>query len=361
MNAVALPPHDEQAESGVLGCVLLDPKTLPAVRAALRWPEAFYLLSHCDIYEAILALDAAGKAIDTITIAAQLRASGKFEHVGGLAYLSELPDKTPSAANLPYYMRIVRAHSITRRETEIEADAKADLEARPELAPTIRKVKLAELSELYASAGTPDSFPAFDDAAELTEASMPTPPAIVDGLLRRGEKCVIGGASKSFKSWAALDLGLSVSHGMPWLGRETLPGRVLFVNLELPLWCIRKRILDIANARGVRLDAGKLLLWTLRGQRISAEQLLQTLSDRKPSDLALIIVDPAYKLLQGRDENSAGDIAGLLGVFERMTAETGAAVVIPAHFAKGNAAGKESMDRISGSGVSPAIRIRSSR
>ena len=53
----------------------------------------------------------------------------------------------------------------------------------------------------------------------------------------------------------------------------------------------------------------------------------------------------------GRDENNAGDINSLLNEIERLAVQSGAAVVFGAHFSKGNQAGKESIDRISGSGV----------
>jgi hypothetical protein len=66
---------------------------------------------------------------------------------------------------------------------------------------------------------------------------------------------------------------------------------------------------------------------------------------------ALIILDPAYKLLGAADENSARDITGMLNAVEELAVTTGAAVAFGAHFAKGNAASKESLDRISGSGV----------
>src|ERR1019366_1572546 len=66
---------------------------------------------------------------------------------------------------------------------------------------------------------------------------------------------------------------------------------------------------------------------------------------------ALIILDPIYKLYGGTDENAAGDVAALLNSLERLAVETGAAIAFGAHFAKGNAAGKEAIDRISGSGV----------
>jgi AAA domain len=68
-------------------------------------------------------------------------------------------------------------------------------------------------------------------------------------------------------------------------------------------------------------------------------------------DVQLIVLDPVYKLLGGRDENSAGDISELLNEIEKLAVETGAAVAFGAHYSKGNQAGKESIDRISGSGV----------
>ena len=201
------------------------------------------------------------------------------------------------------------------------------------------------------AAPTLRALPAFDDAATLAAETLPTPPAIIEGLLRRGEKAVLGGASKSFKSWASLDIAIAVSHGVPWLGRAVAPGNALVVNLELPRWCLRKRVLDVAAARSLRLEPGRLILWTLRGVRVTAEQLRLTIAERKPENLALVIIDPAYKLLDGRDENSACDIGNLLANFEGIAADTGAAILIPAHFAKGNASHKESQDRISGSGV----------
>jgi len=66
---------------------------------------------------------------------------------------------------------------------------------------------------------------------------------------------------------------------------------------------------------------------------------------------SLIIIDPVYKGLGDRDENRAGDVASLLNEVERLSVTSGAAVAFGAHFAKGNAAGKEAIDRISGSGV----------
>jgi hypothetical protein len=66
---------------------------------------------------------------------------------------------------------------------------------------------------------------------------------------------------------------------------------------------------------------------------------------------SLVIIDPTYKLLGIADENSATDITALLNMVDALATTTGAAVVLAGHFAKGNASAKETIDRISGSGV----------
>jgi len=63
------------------------------------------------------------------------------------------------------------------------------------------------------------------------------------------------------------------------------------------------------------------------------------------------VPDPIYKTLQGRDENAAGDVGQVCNEIEAVAVQTGAAVAFGAHFAKGNAAAKQAIDRISGSGV----------
>ena len=95
-----------------------------------------------------------------------------------------------------------------------------------------------------------------------------------------------------------------------------------------------------------------LLIWNLRGFARPAAELFAEVQERVAGrDIAMIICDPIYKLALGGDENSAGEVAVLLNEFEILATSTGAAVVFAAHFAKGDALLKSSIDRISGSGV----------
>lgn len=104
-----LPPHSEEAEQGVLGCLLLDPHLLgeTSLRLKRSREEAFYDLRHRVIYATMADMYEKHIMIDTITLMQQLKDSQQLEAVGGVVYISSLPDAVPSAANLEYYLNIV--------------------------------------------------------------------------------------------------------------------------------------------------------------------------------------------------------------------------------------------------------------
>lgn len=105
-----LPPHSVEAEAGVLGCIFLSPQEcIPiCVERFKDRSDVFYLLTHRTIYETVVGMCDQGKAIDVITVQQVLRDRKQLEEVGGVAYLAALPDAVPSAANLGYYIDIVR-------------------------------------------------------------------------------------------------------------------------------------------------------------------------------------------------------------------------------------------------------------
>ena len=93
-------------------------------------------------------------------------------------------------------------------------------------------------------------------------------------------------------------------------------------------------------------------IWNLRGHATDFSALIPKILGRiRDTGYSLILIDPIYKGLGARNENDAGDIASLLNEVEQLAAKSGAAAVFGAHFSKGNQAGKESIDRIGGSGV----------
>lgn len=112
-----LPPHSIEAEQGVLGCVLLSPNDCmgEAIERFKEGPEVFYDLRHQVIYSALAEMYDQRQAIDLITVQQRLKNSQLLDQIGGLAYLSSLPDAVPSAANLEYYVDIVREKHLLRR------------------------------------------------------------------------------------------------------------------------------------------------------------------------------------------------------------------------------------------------------
>jgi len=112
-----LPPHSIEAEQGVLACALLAPQESLAecLQQLKAGSEVFYDLRHRTLYEALVAMYDAKEAIDLITLQQWLQDRKLLEAVGGLEYLLPLPDRVPSAANLKYYLDIVREKFILRR------------------------------------------------------------------------------------------------------------------------------------------------------------------------------------------------------------------------------------------------------
>ena len=109
-----VPPHSIEAESSVLGGLLLDNGAWDRV-GDLLVDNDFYRHEHKLIYAAIGALINASKPADVITVNEQLQNQGKAEEIGGLGYLNSLAQYVPSASNIRRYAEIVRERSILRK------------------------------------------------------------------------------------------------------------------------------------------------------------------------------------------------------------------------------------------------------
>ncbi|MGV3773127.1 MAG: replicative DNA helicase, partial [Verrucomicrobiales bacterium] len=116
-NIDRLPPHSIEAEQGVLGCIMLSPNDGMGVviEKIKRGSEVFYDLRHQVIFD-VLSLMYDGKdPIDLITLQQKLKDNNQLEAVGGIAYLAGLLECVPSAANLGYYLEIVREKYVLRK------------------------------------------------------------------------------------------------------------------------------------------------------------------------------------------------------------------------------------------------------
>lgn len=106
-DQVRVPPHSSEAESSVLGALLLDKDAIIAVAEFLKG-EDFYDERHKQIYEAILSLFEERTPVDVLTVTQRLKKKKALKNVGGAAYLSQLTNRVPTAAHVEHYGKIVR-------------------------------------------------------------------------------------------------------------------------------------------------------------------------------------------------------------------------------------------------------------
>ena len=107
-------PNNLDAEQALLGCMLIDNEILADVLDGLDSND-FYQESHQYIISAIKMIFADRKPLDIVTLSDRLESDGNLEKAGGISYITEITQTTPSAANYQYYLDIVKRDSVNRK------------------------------------------------------------------------------------------------------------------------------------------------------------------------------------------------------------------------------------------------------
>src|SRR5437763_5635574 len=107
-------PHSVEAEQGVLGSMLISPREIIAECVEKISEQYFYVPAHQTVYKVLVELWNAGQGIDLITFTQVLRDRNVLETVGGAAAVTSLFTFVPTAANVGYYLEIVRDKYILR-------------------------------------------------------------------------------------------------------------------------------------------------------------------------------------------------------------------------------------------------------
>jgi hypothetical protein len=345
-----LPPWSKDSEEAVLGCILTDAEySFPLLEKEGISNRHFFDGRYSNLFLQLAQFHSERVLISDLSVLfPKLKAAGSNIEP---SLLTSLQDKVPSARNLPHYLpelksAFARRMLLKRGQTalDIALDQKVSLEALLD--------SINQFDEAARHSFGRNKLPEIEDASNLTRQTQEKPPELVYGLLHKGSKLVLGGGSKSFKTWTLTDLALSVAYGEPWLSFKTARGKVLYLNLELQSWSFADRLHAVAKSKGIKIEPGALEIWNLRGYSASYDVLLPKIKKRiEQAGHSLIVLDPVYKLLGNLDENSAGDMGKLMNSLEDLATQTGAAIAFGAHFSKGNQSSKESIDRISGSGV----------
>jgi len=193
----------------------------------------------------------------------------------------------------------------------------------------------------------------WDAIKPVATLAEPEPPVIIDGLWRKEEVLLLGGHSKSWKSWAQMDLMFCISNNLGWLvWPKTFGGKVLHIDLELFSAEIKRRYELIGESYGKgNLDNIEIL--SLRGAAFHLSDLTELAEHIVPDKYSAVSFDPTYRLLAGAglSESDAGVIIDIMNRALQFAKKLKSGVDLLQHFSKGNQSDKRAIDAFSGSGV----------
>lgn len=188
--------------------------------------------------------------------------------------------------------------------------------------------------------------------AELKVQHPELHPPIIHGLLRECEYAGFVGASKSYKTFAAMDMGLSVASGRyAWMGHfQTVPGKVLYIDNELHAATLVNRFLKIANARKLHPEdyENDLFVESLRGNWKD----IHSITDQyRGGGFKLVFLDALYRVTPGGvSENDNSAMKDVFNVIDAFAQREKCAVVFVHHSSKGDQSDKAVTDVGSGAG-----------
>ncbi|MEI6690889.1 MAG: replicative DNA helicase [bacterium] len=336
MSTVKVPPHSDDAETSVLGSILIDTNAIVQVSEFLR-PEHFYQAKHTDIYDAMLLLYELREPIDLVTLPEKLRSLKKLAGVGGVAYLSSLVEEVPSAANVRHYGEIIRDYA--SRRSLISGGSEMIEMGYDEAQPIIQILDAAEqkvfsLSQSNVKQGfvqlksvLSESFDRLDELHKRSDSLR----GVATGLADL-DNCLAGlqdsnliilaarpGMGKTALALNTIALNAAVNSKVPVgffsleMSKEELVDRLLVAQAEIDAWKLKTGKLGpsefekISEAMGILAEAPlfiddtpgiSVLEMRTKARRLKAEH-----------NLGLVIVD-YLQLVKGRNlENRVQEVA----------------------------------------------------
>src|SRR3954470_11107971 len=112
-----LPPQNQEAETSVLGAILLSEQALDGLLIDVKLkPDDFYRQRHRLIFKAMIRLKdkTDPEPVDVLTVSEELDRAGELEEAGGTAFVHSLPNLVPAAGNARHYAKIVKEHAMLR-------------------------------------------------------------------------------------------------------------------------------------------------------------------------------------------------------------------------------------------------------
>lgn len=210
------PPHSIEAEEYLLSCCFLDgAETMARCVIGKIAAESFYVPSHRLIYQHLLALYRAGKPIDLMVLAEEMKKSGQLDGVGGYPGLTQISSRVPTTSQAGYFISTVRKlaqrRAIIKGVNELMDKAYEGDDVTDLLHPIenfIWQVRASDNVESRARGIGSFEIPDEKDPATL----------LGDRYICRGHACLIVGGSGMGKSTIAYQASIAWALGRPFLG-----------------------------------------------------------------------------------------------------------------------------------------------
>lgn len=322
-----LEPQNIDAEEAVLGCILLyGEKAIPALIDLGLEPGDFHRSHYGSTYAAAVRLSEQGKAIDKITVCAELRrvnalwpGSTTAEQVR--VQLDQLTAKPPDAGNAAAYGEIVqttaghrRRHRAALHVLQNPGDESEWEQMLVDAAPIASTNRYAHRRvDLEALMAKPDS-----------EIPWRCDEFVVDGHLT-----VLVGEGGEGKSMLTLAMSKAVQLGTTEAGIDCKAGKVVIFDAENGEWILRDRL------RSAQIPIGELEVYDAEGLDLLRNKADQQWVVKRSHGAALVIFDSLRMMCPGAEENNSDHMAPAVDFFKSLTRKTGAAGLLVHHANKG--------------------------
>ena len=308
-----IPPQNIEAEMSILGGIFLDNGTVDQVSTMIS-SEDFYRNTHRHIFDAMCELADKNEPIDLVTLSAILKKKGELEEVGGGAYLDNLIDYVPTAANIAYYCRIVADKSAARKmlaHTQAASGLIYDDKPIEEIMNEIEQALNINTSKKIAEPA--DVKDVLRDTIHIIETRSETSgklqgmPYGIDHLdnvtdgAHRGELIVVAGRPSMGKTSFGLNVMESIcSSGLHALlftlemSRQNIMDKILSSRANIKYHNIRKGLLERNGWEKLAQGAGKICDWHLHiddTPGITFREIRSKTRRLKKKGLDLMIVD----------------------------------------------------------------------
>ncbi len=335
-----LPPQNLEAESSVLGSLMLDKDAIIKIADVVH-SEDFYDEKHKYIYLAMLELFEKSTSIDILTVSNLLDEQKRLEFIGGSSYLAQLVNSVPTSAHITHYASIVRRKGSLRRLIQAAGEItnlgyKEDTDIETILDQAEQKLfgvsqKFLKQNFVPMAQVLHETFERLDHLHKNKGQLRGIPTGYVDldqklGGLQKSDLIILAARPSMGKTSLALDMArnaatqhkIGVGIFSLEMSKDQLVDRMLSSEADVNLWKLRSGNLSdegadsdfarIGDAMG-RLSEAPIYIDDAAGANIMEIRTKARRLQSENPDLGLIIID-YLQLMQGRStENRVQEVS----------------------------------------------------